>query len=60
MPAARAPGNSPIAQLVRAGFGAFTGALHGALYLSAALVAAAALLSAVTLRGRRTPETETP
>jgi EmrB/QacA subfamily drug resistance transporter len=47
-----ATGNSPIAQLVRAGFGAFTGALHGALYLSAGLVAAAALLSAVTLRQR--------
>src|SRR6516165_7694093 len=46
-------GNSPIDQLVQAGFGAFTGALHGALYLSAALVAGAALLSAVTLRRRR-------
>jgi EmrB/QacA subfamily drug resistance transporter len=43
-------GNSPLAQLIRAGFGAFTGALHGALYLSAGLLTAAALLSAVTLR----------
>jgi MFS family permease len=43
-------GDSPLAQLIRAGFGAFTGALHGALYLSAGLLTAAALLSAVTLR----------
>jgi len=46
-------GSSPIDQLVQAGFGAFTDALHAALYLSAALVAGAALLSAVTLRQRR-------
>jgi EmrB/QacA subfamily drug resistance transporter len=45
-------GSSPIDQLVQAGFGAFTGALHAALYLSAALLAGAALLSAVTLRQR--------
>jgi hypothetical protein len=46
-------GNSPIDQLIQAGFAAFTGALHSALYLSAALLAGAALLSAVTLRQRR-------
>jgi len=45
-------GNSPIDQIVRAGFEAFTGALHDALYLSAALVLGAALLSAVTMRQR--------
>ena len=43
-------GNSPLDQIVRAGYSAFTGALHDALYLSAALLAGAALLSAVTLR----------
>jgi predicted MFS family arabinose efflux permease len=48
-----AGGNSPIDQLIQAGFAAFTGALHSALYLSAALLAGAALLSAVTLRPRR-------
>jgi hypothetical protein len=47
-----AGGNSPLDQIVRAGYAAFTSALHGALYLSAALVAGAALLSAVTLRRR--------
>jgi hypothetical protein len=45
-----AGGSSPLDQIIRAGFAAFTGALHAALYLSAALVAAAALLSAVTMR----------
>ncbi|HEY3649166.1 MAG TPA: hypothetical protein VGL33_14420, partial [Streptosporangiaceae bacterium] len=48
-----AGGNSPIDQLIQAGFAAFTGALHSALYLSAALLAGAAVLSAVTLRQRR-------
>jgi hypothetical protein len=47
-----AQGNSPLAQLIRAGFASFTDALHGALYLSAALLAVAAVLSAVTLRRR--------
>ncbi len=42
----------PLGQIVRAGFAAFTSALHGALYLSAALLACAAMLSAVTLRVR--------
>ena len=46
-------GNDPLDQIVRAGYAAFTGALHDALYLSAGLLAGAALLSAVTLRGRR-------
>jgi hypothetical protein len=46
-------GNDPLDQIIRAGYDAFTGALHDALYLSAALLAAAALLSAVTLRQRR-------
>ena len=46
-------GSGPFAPLIKAGYGAFTGALHGALYLSAALLAGAALLSAVTLRPRR-------
>jgi EmrB/QacA subfamily drug resistance transporter len=46
-------GNSPLDQIIRAGYAAFTSALHDALYLSAALVAGAALLSAVTLRERR-------
>jgi EmrB/QacA subfamily drug resistance transporter len=45
-------GNDPLDQIIRAGYAAFTGALHDALYLSAALLAAAALLSAVTLRQR--------
>jgi hypothetical protein len=46
-------GNDPLDQIVRAGYAAFTSALHDALYLSAALLAGAALLSAVTLRQRR-------
>ena len=45
-------GNGPLDQIIQAGYAAFTDALHGALYLSAALLAAAALLSAVTLRQR--------
>ena len=50
-------GNSPLDQIVQAGYAAFTSALHGALYLSAALLAGAALLSAVTLRqGRHATE----
>jgi EmrB/QacA subfamily drug resistance transporter len=45
---------SPLEQIIQAGYAAFTGALHAALYLSAALLAGAAILSAVTLRpGRR-------
>src|SRR5215469_557724 len=46
-------GNSPLDQIIQAGYAAFTSALHDALYLSAALLAGAALLSAVTLRQRR-------
>jgi EmrB/QacA subfamily drug resistance transporter len=46
-------GNSPLDQIVQAGYAAFTGALHAALYVSAALLAGAALLSVVTLRQRR-------
>jgi EmrB/QacA subfamily drug resistance transporter len=46
-------GNGPLDQIIQAGYAAFTDALHGALYLSAALLAAAALLCAVTLRQRR-------
>ena len=46
-------GNGPLDQIIQAGYAAFTDALHGALYLSAGLLAAAALLSAVALRGRR-------
>ena len=51
-------GNGPLDQIIQAGYAAFTGALHAALYLSAALLAGAALLSAltmgaVTLRQRR-------
>ncbi|HUN36913.1 MAG TPA: MFS transporter [Trebonia sp.] len=49
-------GNDPLDQIVRAGYAAFTSALHDALYVSAALLAAAALLSAITLRPRRTTE----
>jgi hypothetical protein len=45
-----ASGSGPLGQIIRAGFGAFTSALHAALYLSAALLGVAALLSAVTLR----------
>jgi hypothetical protein len=48
-----AGGSSPLDQIIQAGYAAFTSALHGALYLSAALVAGAALLSALTLRPRR-------
>ena len=46
-------GNGPLDQIIQAGYAAFTSALHAALYLSAALLAGAALLSAVTLRQRR-------
>jgi len=46
-------GSSPLDQIIQAGYAAFTSALHAALYLSAALLAGAALLSAVTLRRRR-------
>jgi EmrB/QacA subfamily drug resistance transporter len=46
-------GGSPLDQIIQAGYAAFTSALHAALYLSAALLAGAALLSAVTLRQRR-------
>ena len=42
----------PVRQIILAGFAAFTDALHAALYLSAALLAGAAILSAVTLRTR--------
>lgn len=41
----------PFAPLYRAGYAAFGSALHIALYLSAALLAAAALLTVVTQRG---------
>jgi EmrB/QacA subfamily drug resistance transporter len=46
-------GSGPLGQIIQAGYAAFTNALHAALYLSAALLAGAALLSAVTLRQRR-------
>ena len=46
-------GSAPLDQIIQAGYAAFTSALHDALYLSAALLAGAALLSAVTLRQRR-------
>jgi EmrB/QacA subfamily drug resistance transporter len=46
-------GTGPLHQIIQAGYDAFTSALHGALYLSAALLAGAALLSAVTLGQRR-------
>jgi EmrB/QacA subfamily drug resistance transporter len=49
---ASAGGSSPLDQIVGAGYSAFTSALHDALYLSAALLAGAALLSVVTLRQR--------
>jgi EmrB/QacA subfamily drug resistance transporter len=42
----------PLGPIIQAGYTAFTSALHAALYLSAALLAGAALLSAVTLRQR--------
>jgi EmrB/QacA subfamily drug resistance transporter len=45
-------GNDLLDQIIRAGYAAFTSALHDALYLSAALLVGAALLSAVTLRQR--------
>jgi predicted MFS family arabinose efflux permease len=45
-----ASGSGPLGQIIQAGFGAFTSALHAALFVSAALVAVAALLSAVTMR----------
>jgi EmrB/QacA subfamily drug resistance transporter len=48
-------GTGPLHQIVEAGYGAFTGALHAALYLSAGLLAGAALISAFTLRQRRSP-----
>jgi hypothetical protein len=48
-----AAGSGPLGQIIQAGFGAFTNALHAALYLSAALLGAAALLSAVTMRQER-------
>ncbi|HEY1000861.1 MAG TPA: hypothetical protein VGD83_14565, partial [Streptosporangiaceae bacterium] len=50
-----AGGSSPLDQIIQAGYAAFTSALHGALYVSAALVGCAALLSAVTLRPGRPP-----
>jgi hypothetical protein len=46
-------GSSPLDQIIQAGYTAFTNALHATLYVSAALLAGAALLSAVTLRQRR-------
>jgi EmrB/QacA subfamily drug resistance transporter len=46
-------GSGPLHQIIQAGYAAFTDALHAALYLSATLLAAAALLSAITLRQRR-------
>jgi EmrB/QacA subfamily drug resistance transporter len=46
-------GSGPLGQIIRAGYAAFTSALHAALYLSAALLAGAALLCALTLRQRR-------
>jgi hypothetical protein len=51
--ASSAAGSGPLGQIIRAGFGAFTSALHAALYLSAGLLAVAALLSAVTMRQHR-------
>ena len=44
--------SGPLGPIIQAGYTAFTTALHAALYLSAALLAGAALLSAVTLRQR--------
>jgi EmrB/QacA subfamily drug resistance transporter len=44
-----------IGQLFQAGYAAFQSALHVALYLSAGLLAAAALLAAITLRRRPQP-----
>jgi EmrB/QacA subfamily drug resistance transporter len=46
-------GSGPLHQIILAGYAAFTSALHAALYLSAALLAGAAILSAVTLRPRQ-------
>jgi hypothetical protein len=51
--ASSAAGRGPLGQIIQAGFGAFTSALHAALYLSAALLGAAALLSAITMRRDR-------
>jgi MFS family permease len=51
--AGSAAGSGPLGQIIQAGFGAFTSALHAALYLSAGLLAFAALLSAVTMRQHR-------
>ncbi len=45
-------GGGLIGQLLQAGYSAFETALHDALYLSAALLAGAALLALTTLRGR--------
>jgi EmrB/QacA subfamily drug resistance transporter len=53
--AGSAAGSGPLGQIIQAGFGAFTSALHAALYLSAALLGIAAVLSAVTLRERTGP-----
>jgi EmrB/QacA subfamily drug resistance transporter len=56
---AAGPGGGLIGQLYRAGFAAFDSALHVALYVSAGLLVAAAILAAVTLRpasgGQGTP-----
>jgi hypothetical protein len=49
--ASSAAGTGPLGQIIQAGFDSFTSALHAALYLSAALLAVAAVLSAVTMRG---------
>jgi hypothetical protein len=60
---ASGPGGGVIGQLYRAGYAAFASALHAALYLSAGLLAAAALLAAITLRGTRPdgrPEADRP
>ena len=46
-------GSGPLHQIIQAGYAAFTNALHAALYLSATLLATAALLSAISLRQRR-------
>ena len=59
LPHGSSTGNGPLDQIIQAGYAAFTSALHAALYLSAALLAGAALLSAVTLRQRRHATTGT-
>ncbi len=51
-------GSGPLHQIIQAGYAAFTSALHAALYLSAALLAGAAILSALTLRPRRRAASE--